>query len=847
MTMARRRKPTEVDASQAEATEQEQGMFSAASFAGVVGQYSSAEVDWVDTLPTPPVVAFYGFRGGAGRTTALAHVAALFASRQISVVAVDLDLEAPGLHQVLGCPQPEEDRGVLSLLRLAATADDDKLDEALRLAPHVVKSSLDVGAPIRVLPAGRLSQHYLEQLDDLGVPLWHVIEGPSPLQLVIDRIKDELQPQVIFLDCRTGLSGLSASALFHVADVVLCFVPVSEQSLDGLEIFLMGLKAAQQQRSGRPTPLLVPSMVPEGPEGQTRLADFVQKIASKYTAIVLGRSLADDASIDVPEGLPVVAQGVEYRRGIALADSLQNDFLPRSANTYEALIKEFDDVLQLGSTTPVVSIDAAKVLAELNAHAELKNLAFAESTEPSVIVSKFVPPSDYKTILDTSTWYVVGSKGSGKTWLWQYLLSSVVRDSVHNATFVAGHGSKGSLLSVAAMNEIEQDKKVNLVKRGLHAAFWLSYAVNRVLQHSSSLSEVLIKALSGNERRLFTELRDATEPRQVQAALINTLSYERVGTFVEELVRGLDAELLRNGSQHMVLLYDGLDVGFGSDLASIERRKRFVNGLVGALEGLRGVCKRLAFKVFLREDIFAEIDIQNQSHLSAATIQLRWRPGDIWQLVLNLVSASSTFMEYVRALEPTAGPKQWPQDEQRLKQLLALLWGGAMEKGNKVSTANFVQRRTADGKDRWFPRTLVQLLAHSVDWQRENPVAPDRVLRSVAIQDGFNEASKARVDDLRKEYVTLAPYLEAMTKMNPTGTENEIIAYMKKRGEGRKGMKGAPAGALHAGPGGWSKVIERLLEIGVLREYRRKKEGGAKKYEIALLYRPGLGIKLFGI
>ena len=54
--------------------------------------------------------------------------------------------------------------------------------------------------------------------------------------------------------------------------------------------------------------------------------------------------------------------------------------------------------------------------------------------------------------------------------------------------------------------------------------------------------------------------------------------------------------------------------------------------------------------------------------------------------------------------------------------------------------------------------------------------------------------------------------------------------------------------ALRAGPGGWHRVIERLVAIGVLREYRRARgEGGEQKFEIALLYRPGLGIKAFGV
>jgi hypothetical protein len=43
-------------------------------------------------------------------------------------------------------------------------------------------------------------------------------------------------------------------------------------------------------------------------------------------------------------------------------------------------------------------------------------------------------------------------------------------------------------------------------------------------------------------------------------------------------------------------------------------------------------------------------------------------------------------------------------------------------------------------------------------------------------------------------------------------------------------------------------VIEGLLEIGVLREYKGARgDEGEQKYEIALLYRPGLGIKAYGV
>ena len=342
----------------------EWGMFSAASFAGVITGYQATPGASVDGSPSPRIIAFYGFRGGAGRTTALAHVAALLSARQVSVVAIDLDLEAPGLHHVLACPELDGDFGVLALLRAAATVDENELDTALLLKRHVVRSQLDVGAPIRVLPAGRLSQTYLERLENIGVPLWHIIQGPSPLEAVIRRVREELAPQVICLDCRTGLSGVSASAVFHVADVVVCFVPVSGQSIEGLEVFFKALKAAQTQRGGIPDALIVPSMVPEGPEGQDRLADFVQRIEKSYAEIVLGEPLSDENATVLSEQVPVIRDGIEYRRGIALADSLRSDFVQRSAGAYQALIKGLDGVLKLGSPQTSASFNVSRILGE---------------------------------------------------------------------------------------------------------------------------------------------------------------------------------------------------------------------------------------------------------------------------------------------------------------------------------------------------------------------------------------------------------------------------------------------------------------------------------------------------
>src|SRR5690606_11833904 len=49
----------------------------------------------------PPVVVFASHKGGVGRSTALAVAAAAFSESGLNVLVIDLDLEAPGLGDML--------------------------------------------------------------------------------------------------------------------------------------------------------------------------------------------------------------------------------------------------------------------------------------------------------------------------------------------------------------------------------------------------------------------------------------------------------------------------------------------------------------------------------------------------------------------------------------------------------------------------------------------------------------------------------------------------------------------------------------------------------------------------
>jgi len=85
---------------------------------------------------TPParepgtVYTFYSFKGGVGRSMALANIAALLAKAGRKILAVDWDLEAPGLEKYFQTP-PEAVREKPGLIdwereasRLAAMSPD---------------------------------------------------------------------------------------------------------------------------------------------------------------------------------------------------------------------------------------------------------------------------------------------------------------------------------------------------------------------------------------------------------------------------------------------------------------------------------------------------------------------------------------------------------------------------------------------------------------------------------------------------------------------------------------------------------------------------------------------------
>jgi cellulose biosynthesis protein BcsQ len=217
------------------------------------------------SVVAPPIVSFYSFKGGVGRTTALAAFAIQCARASQRVVVIDFDLDAPGVGNLLNPGEGISGArwGVLDyLLEKPIMKEID-----LRDYYHVCAREAVTGpGEIFVIPAGHIDENYLSKLTrvDLEPP---PPDERHPLQQLLLQIRDELQPQWILLDSRAGLSDAAGFAVSGLAHLNVLFGTSSEQSWQGLRLIIDRIGAQRiHQNQLQAECLLVQAMVPANPE-----------------------------------------------------------------------------------------------------------------------------------------------------------------------------------------------------------------------------------------------------------------------------------------------------------------------------------------------------------------------------------------------------------------------------------------------------------------------------------------------------------------------------------------------------------------------------------------------------
>lgn len=226
-------------------------------------------------------VAFYSYKGGVGRSLFLANAARFLATLGNGVVALDFDFEAPGLHYKLSGSRDFTFPGG-AVPYLVATAEG--ADAAPPLEDHMVPVPVppEGGGWLRLMPAGPAPHEgYWASLKELGDKLR--LDDPSGrgFMALLDlqaRIAEELKPDYLLIDARTGVTELGSLATTVLADTVVSMFVPNHESLDGTLAVVEALKSAPRLKSQKPIRVVPVLSRATSPSDDDRFAHGVARL-----------------------------------------------------------------------------------------------------------------------------------------------------------------------------------------------------------------------------------------------------------------------------------------------------------------------------------------------------------------------------------------------------------------------------------------------------------------------------------------------------------------------------------------------------------------------------------------
>jgi len=226
--------------------------------------------DWlrqpIKEEPHPPRVTLFGIKGGVGRSTALAIWSWFLAKQGKKVLVIDLDLESPGIGQIL-LPQARlADFGVVDWLVEEAVGQADKwlLRDMIATSPL---SEMTEGTIRIVSAAGGKEQDYIAKLSRVYMDInqdGKVLDFAHRLSELLQKLEAQEKPDIVLLDSRAGIHDIAAIAITRLTDIAFLFAVNTPQTWQAYRyLFTHWQKWNVNLTSFRENLKIVAGMVPE--------------------------------------------------------------------------------------------------------------------------------------------------------------------------------------------------------------------------------------------------------------------------------------------------------------------------------------------------------------------------------------------------------------------------------------------------------------------------------------------------------------------------------------------------------------------------------------------------------
>lgn len=292
-------------------------------------------------------ITFYSYKGGVGRSLALANTAALLVKRGRRVVLIDFDLEAPGLDSFKDFESIAGQAGVVEYV-----TEFKNTNRAPDISKFIHRCPLEgqVRGQLWIMPAGKKGPTYNACREDIQ---WAELYESGLGQPFIDNWKAAIgrhcQPDYVFVDSRTGLTDVGGICTLHLPDLVVMLFGLNQQNIDGVAAVAKTIRESDLTRL--PQIHYVASPVPnlpldkEGPLAQ-RLAAATERLGTKIKSSIRYQYIAA-----LKERLFVLDDDLKFSPLVQDYEDLLEELVRYNRNGLDILLTQADEAIKAADTS----------------------------------------------------------------------------------------------------------------------------------------------------------------------------------------------------------------------------------------------------------------------------------------------------------------------------------------------------------------------------------------------------------------------------------------------------------------------------------------------------------------
>jgi MinD-like ATPase involved in chromosome partitioning or flagellar assembly len=211
------------------------------------------------------IATFYSYKGGTGRSMAVANVGWILASAGKRVLLIDWDLEAPGLHRYFHPFLEDKElvatRGLIDFFVAFATAARDEgesrkndwFEPFASLLPYTIQLqwSFPGEGTLELVPAGKQDAAYAVRATSFDWQHFYEHGGGIFLEAVKRNLRADYD--YVLIDSRTGISDTSGMCTVQMPDDLVVLFTLNGQSIKGASAIADSADRQRRTSDGRPS------------------------------------------------------------------------------------------------------------------------------------------------------------------------------------------------------------------------------------------------------------------------------------------------------------------------------------------------------------------------------------------------------------------------------------------------------------------------------------------------------------------------------------------------------------------------------------------------------------------